>query len=133
MVAHGQRIAASSYGASLPPQRRFRTARLRIPFLRINDEPDPCDVMRNSATFARTFPMAGTFQYCCAVHPAMKDGGGPVDAVPTALTGVSPRAAAGQLSVRMKMPWPTPAASLLRADWKAIRRPSLLTTGFDAL
>jgi hypothetical protein len=33
----------------------------------------------------------------------------------------------------MKMPWPTPAGSSLRADWNAIRLPSLLTTGFEAL
>jgi hypothetical protein len=33
----------------------------------------------------------------------------------------------------MKIPWPTPAGSLLRADWNAMRFPSLDTTGFDAL
>ena len=35
--------------------------------------------------------------------------------------------------VRTKIPWPTPAASSLRADWKARRRPSPLTTGLEAL
>jgi hypothetical protein len=36
-------------------------------------------------------------------------------------------------SLRRKMPWPTPAGSSLRADWKAIHFPSGLTTGFEAL
>jgi putative heme-binding domain-containing protein len=35
--------------------------------------------------------------------------------------------------VSTKIPYPTPAGSLLRADWKAIRLPSGLTTGFEAL
>ena len=32
-----------------------------------------------------------------------------------------------------KIPYPTPAGSTLRADWKAIHFPSGLTTGFEAL
>jgi hypothetical protein len=39
----------------------------------------------------------------------------------------------GYFSFNKKIPWPTPAGSSLRADWKAVHFPSGLTAGLEAL